>query len=261
MVAAADRTAVKKVWKFTVDEVSEKLYVTYADGKSRILPLFGTEAFSVLSELWLKVGWSLKYSYNFSWLGRPIIQLPEDLVMIQEVIFRVRPDVLIETGVAHGGGCVFYACLFETLGHGRVIGIDIEIRPHNRRALEEHFLKKRITLIERSSTDPKTIEEVKQLVGKDQKVMVVLDSNHSKSHVLQELELYAPLASPGSYIVAADGNMDELASVPGGKPEWMTDNPRSAVRQFLRTHPEFEIDPEPTRLGVTYWPDAYLKRK
>lgn len=250
-----------KIWRLTADAVSQTLFVTYADGTTQSLPLYCHESFREISALWLKAGWTSKYTYNFSWMGRPVIQLPEDLMMVQEIIYRLRPDVIIETGVAHGGSTVFYASLFEILGHGRVISIDIEIRPHNRRALEEHPLKKRITLIERSSIAEETIDEVRALLGPDERGMVVLDSDHSKAHVLRELELYSPLVARGSYIVATDGNMVDLHDVPGGKPQWAADNPRSAIHEFLSSHPEFEIDPEPTRLGITYWPDAYLRRR
>ena len=251
----------KKLWKVSADLVSQTLYVTYADGETASVPLYSPEGFRIISQLWVKAGWASKFSYNFSWMGRPVIQLPEDLLMMQEVIYKVRPDVVIETGVAHGGSSVFYASLFEILGHGRVISIDIEIRPHNRKALEEHPLKKRITLIEKSSISPETHLEVRGLIAPNEKVMVFLDSNHCKSHVRKELESYSPLVSPGSYIVAADGNMDDLHDAPGGRPEWLTDNPKAAIHEFLAAHPEFEIDPEPTRLGITYWPDAYLRRK
>jgi cephalosporin hydroxylase len=252
---------VKKLWKVTSDLVSQTLFVAYADGETETLPLYSPEAFRILSHLWVKAGWPGKYSYNFSWMGRPVIQLPEDLVMIQEVIHRIRPDVIIETGIAHGGSSVFYAGLFEMLGHGRVISIDIEIRPHNRKALEEHPLKKRLTLIEGSSTSAATHDQVRQLVRAGEKVMVVLDSNHTRDHVRQELDFYSSLVSPGSYLVVADGNMADLSDVPGGRAEWVSDNPRVAIHEFLESHPEFEIDPEPTRTGITYWPDGYLKRK
>jgi cephalosporin hydroxylase len=177
------------------------------------------------------------------------------------VIHKVRPDVIVETGVAHGGSSVFFASLFEVFGYGRVISIDIEIRPHNREALEAHPLRKRITLIEGDSVAPETVQATRQLISANEKVMVFLDSNHCKNHVRKELESYSLLVSPGSYIVAADGNMDDLHDVPGGRPEWLTDNPKAAIHEFLAAHPEFEIDPEPTRLGITYWPDGYLRRK
>lgn len=251
----------KRLWKVTADLVSGTLYVTQADGESTAFPLYGLEAFRVLSDLWIKSGWASRYSYNFSWMGRPVIQLPEDLFMVQEVIYRVRPDVIVETGVAHGGSAVFYASLLELLGRGRVISIDIEIRPHNRRALDQHPLRHRISLLEGNSVALETVQEVRRMVGAGEKVMAILDSNHSKAHVLQELELYSALIAPGSYIVVADGNMEDLQDVPGGSQKWLTDNPRVAIHEFLGTHPEFEIDPEPTRLGVTYWPEAYLRRK
>ena len=251
----------KRIRNLMADLMSQTLSVTYADNEARTLPLYSPEAFQVISRLWIKTGWAAKYSYNFSWMGRPVIQLPEDLLMVQELIYKVQPHVIIETGLAHGGSSVFYASLMEILGRGRVISIDIEIRPHNRRAIEAHPLKKRITLIERSSVEPQTAEEVRNLLAPDEKVMVILDSNHTKEHVLKELELYAPLVTSGSYIVAADGVMEDLHDVPRGKAEWTRDNPKAAVHEFLASHPEFELDPEPSRLGVTYWPDAYLRRK
>jgi len=251
----------KRIRNLMADLMSQTLSVTYADNEARTLPLYSPEAFQVISRLWIKTGWAAKYSYNFSWMGRPVIQLPEDLLMVQELFYKVQPHVIIETGLAHGGSSVFYASLMEILGRGRVISIDIEIRPHNRRAIEAHPLKKRITLIERSSVEPQTAEEVRNLLAPDEKVMVILDSNHTKEHVLKELELYAPLVTSGSYIVAADGVMEDLHDVPRGKAEWTRDNPKAAVHEFLASHPEFELDPEPSRLGVTYWPDAYLRRK
>ena len=252
----------KQIWKMSVDTVSQTMFVTYPDGKTESMSLYGDEAFKHIAYLFMKTGWNRKYTYNFSWMDRPIIQLPEDVLMLQEVVYRVRPDVLIETGVAHGGSSVFFASLFESLGKGRVVSIDIEIRPHNRKALEEHPMIKRITLIERSSTDPQTLEQVRGLIKPGETVMVVLDSNHTRAHVLKELELYSPLVTPGSYIVATDGNMVDLADVPRGNPDWVTDNPKSAVHDFLPGNADFEIDPEPTRLfPVTGFPDGYLKRK
>ena len=251
----------KKIHNLAADLVSQTLSVTYEDDESCSFPLYSREAFQAISQLWIKTGWAAKYSYNFSWMGRPVIQLPEDLVMVQELIHKVQPEVIIETGFAHGGSSVFYASLLELLGRGRVISIDIEIRPHNRKAIEAHRLKKRITLIERNSVAPETAEEVRGLLSANEKVMVILDSNHNKEHVRRELELYAPLVTSGSYIVAADGIMEDLVDVPGGKAEWALDNPKAAVYEFLAAHPEFELDSEPSRLGVTYWPDAYLRRK
>ena len=156
------------------------------------------EAFSVISKAWLRSGWDNKYVYSFAWMGRPVIQLPEDMLRIQEVIYQVKPDVLIETGIAHGGSLIFYASLFKAMGKGRVVGVDIEIRPHNRAAIEAHELYEYLTLIEGSSTAPEIVEQVKQQIKPGDTVMVVLDSCHSKEHVLGELEAYAPLVTQGS---------------------------------------------------------------
>ena len=238
------------------------------DGKAQELPLYSPEAFSALSELWVKVGWQVKYTYGFSWMGRPIIQLPDDLVRIQEVIYRVRPDVVIETGVAHGGSLVFYASLFKAMGKGRVIGVDVEIRPHNRKAIEAHELKPYITLVEGSSVNPEIVSQVRASLAPTDTVMVILDSDHSKKHVADELRCYAPMVTPGSYIVATDGVMQILHDVPRGKPGWKDDNPTAAAAEFARANPDFVLEEPafPFNEGqvterVTHWPGAYLRRR
>ena len=197
-----------------------------------------------------------------------MIQLPDDMIRIQEVIYRVRPDVLIETGVAHGGSVVFYASLFKAMGQGKVVGVDIEIRPHNRTAIEAHELKPYITLVEGSSIDPKIVDQVKRQLRPNDRVMVVLDSNHSKAHVAAEFAAYAPLVSPDSYIVATDGVMQLVHDAPRGKPEWTTDNPTAAAAEFAREHSEFSLEEPsfPFNEGevterVTHWPGAYLRRR
>src|SRR5690606_24886939 len=157
-------------------------------------------------------GWDTKYVYSFSWLGRPIIQLPEDMMRIQEVIYSLKPDVIIETGVAHGGSLIFYASLCKAFGKGRVIGIDIEIRPHNRLAIENHELKEYIILLEGSSTDDKIVSQVERMINSGETVLILLDSNHTKQHVLEELRKYSPLVSVNSYIVACDGIMAFLGN-------------------------------------------------
>jgi len=253
--------------KLIIDTTEEKL-IQEIEGCQRILGLYTTEAFGLISQQWLKVGWNQKYVYTFSWMGRPVIQLPEDMVRIQEVIHRVKPDVIIETGIAHGGSLVFYASLCKAMGKGRVIGIDIEIRPHNRRAIESHQLYPLITLIEGNSVDPAVVDRVKALVRPGEAVLVVLDSSHTKDHVLAELRGYSPLVSPGSYIIAADGIMRDLNDVPRGKPEWTWDNPAAAVAEFAQKHSEFVLeDPawpfnesELTE-NITYWPKGWLRRK
>jgi cephalosporin hydroxylase len=253
--------------RLTVDS-HRKILTSETEDGSVSMDLYSDEAFSILSALWLKVGWNQKYTYTFSWLGRPVIQLPEDLLRIQEVIYRVRPDVVIETGVAHGGSAVFYASLLRAMGRGKVIGVDILIRPENRRAIEAHELAAHITLIEGSSTDPAVVAQVRSRVGRDDRVLVILDSRHDKAHVREELELYGPLVTPGSYIIATDGIMRDLHDVPRGRPEWARDNPAEAAAEFARSHGEFSLEApawpfnESTlSRSLTHWPDAWLRRR
>lgn len=233
----------------------------------RAAPLYGDEGFRVISDLWIKVGWNQKYSYTFSWLGVPIIQLPEDMVRYQEVVARLKPDVIVETGVAHGGSAIYSASLCRLIGKGRVIAVDIEIRPRNRAAIEDHPLADLITLIEGSSTSPAVVEQVKGAIRPGESVLVVLDSNHSYAHVTDELTAYSPLVTAGSYIVATDGVMRDLTDVPRGAREWDRDNPARAARDFAAKHPEFALEPPPRQFNeatftgeITHWPDAWLRR-
>lgn len=237
-------------------------------GQIKVLDLYSKAAFEAISREWVRVGWNQKYQYTFSWMGRPIIQLPEDMIRMQEAIFQIKPDVIIETGVAHGGSLIFYSSLCKVMEKGRVIGIDIEIRPHNRAAIEAHPLSERITLIEGSSVAPEIVAQVKSLVKPSETVLVILDSNHTYAHVANELEAYAELVTPGSYIVATDGIMYDLIDVPRGAAEWATDNPTWAARDFAAKHPEFVVE-QPAWLfneselsfNITHWPEAWLKRR
>lgn len=234
---------------------------------SETFPLGSAEGFGLVSMAWLRAGWDAKYVYSFSWLGRPIIQLPEDLLRIQEVIYSVRPDVIIETGVAHGGALVFYASVLRSMAGGRVVGIDVSIRAHNRGAIERHELSDMITLIEGDSVARDTVGAVMRLVGPDDRVMVMLDSRHTRDHVLTELRAYAPLVSVGSYIVAMDGIMGDVAGAPRTESSWSWDNPREAAREFVATNPKFIIEEPPfpfnegvVRDRVTYWPAGFIRR-
>lgn len=252
--------------KLTIDTDSKTLRLEDSSGVEE-MPLYSDRAFDLVSEQWLKVGWNQRYSYTFSWLGRPIIQLPEDMVRIQEVLYRVRPDVVIETGVAHGGSLIFYATLFKAMGCGRVVGVDIEIREPNRRAIEGHALAPLIHLIEGSSTDPATVAKVRAQIRPGERVLVILDSNHTYQHVAEELEAYASMVTPGSYLVATDGIMKDLHDVPRGQPDWVKDNPTAAAADFAARHPEFHLEQPAwpfnesglTR-NLTHWPGAYLRR-
>ena len=254
--------------KLEIDTAIRRLRVASETGTAEV-DLYSPEAFQHLDRLWMKVGWALRYSYRFTWLGRPVVQLPEDLLRVQEAIFQLRPEVVIETGVAHGGSLVFYASLLSLLGGGRVIGVDIEIRPHNRAAIESHPLAGAITLVEGDSAAPATVDRVRSLLAGAGCVLVILDSNHTRAHVLRELEAYAPLVTPGSYVVVTDGVMRDLADVPGGRAEWASDNPCAAAADFLAGHPEFELAPPAglfdesrvTGATATYWPAGWLRRR
>src|ERR1700730_3168299 len=175
----------------TIDLEHGEVSVSNGAEETTTYPLTSPQAFAIVSRPWLRAGWDTKYIYSFTWLGRPIIQLPEDLMRLQEAVYQVKPTVIIETGIAHGGSLVFYASLLKAMGGGRVIGVDVEIRPHNRRAIEAHELFPMITMIEGSSVAPEIVTKVKSLVKPDDRVFIVLDSNHSKDHVLGELRAYA----------------------------------------------------------------------
>jgi len=253
--------------KLTID--TEFRRISWEDGAEHgSMDLYGKESFELLSELWVKVGWNQKYTYTFSWLGRPIIQLPQDMIRVQEAIFSVKPDVIVETGIAHGGSLIFYASLCRLLGCGRVIGIDIDIRSHNRVAIESHPLFSLITLVEGDSVDPNTVKRVKGMVEPDERVMVVLDSCHDKKHVAGELEAYHGLVTSGSYLVATDGLTKYLADAPRGDSSWVWNNPMDAAAEFAASHDQFVLEPpdwpfneSALNADVTHWPGAWLRRR
>lgn len=254
--------------KLLIDEDENSLTLIDSENERKI-DLFSEEAFSLLSHHWVRLGIQKKYSYMFSWMGRPVIQLPQDLIRLQEIIYQVQPDVIIETGVAHGGSLAFSASLCKTIEKGRVIGVDVHIRPHNREALESHKLFSYLTLIEGSSTDPTVIEKVKSLIAPKETVLVILDSNHTKNHVLKELQLYGELVTPGSYLIVADGVMENFPNLPGTKRNWQGDSPLAAVREFLSTSSQFEaVDPPLPfnesfleKAEITYFTGGWLRKK
>lgn len=253
--------------RFTIDTDAAQLILN-EDGGERAMDLFSKEAFDLVADLWVRTGWVRKYSYGFAWWGRPIIQLPDDMIRIQEAIFAVQPDVIIETGIAHGGSLIFYASLMELIGKGRVIGLDIDIRPHNRAAIEAHPMVKRIEMIEGSSTSDEVIQAVRDRIKPGETVMLILDSNHARDHVAAELEAYAPLVTPGSYILSQDGVMKLVAGMPRSGPDWEDDNPITAVHAFLERHPEFELRKPPRPFDETmetpdcsHHPVGWLRRK
>ena len=203
-----------------------------------------------------------QYSYNFSWMGRPIIQYPQDMIAMQEIIWDLKPDLIIETGIAHGGSLIYYASILELIGKGEVLGVDIDIRKHNRTEIENHSMFKRIQMIEGSSVSQETVDKVAEIAKGKQTVLVTLDSNHTHEHVLQELIMYSPFVTKGSYLVAFDTIVEDLPNdyLPGRS--WnQGDNPKTAVREFLKSHPEFETDKSiDNKLLISVGPDGYLKR-
>ena len=205
-----------------------------------------------------------QYSYNFLWMGRPVIQYPQDITAMQEIIWEIKPDLIIETGIAHGGSLILYASLLELIGKGEVLGVDIDIRSHNKTEIEAHSMFKRINMIEGSAIDMEIINKVKAIAAGKETVLVVLDSNHTHQHVLEELKAYAPLVSINSYIIVFDTIVENLPSdyLPGLKRPWdIGNNPMTAVDEFLRDNNNFEIDYAiDNKILISVAPRGYLKR-
>lgn len=231
-----------------------------------------------LSISWIRNVAATRWVYNFAWMGRPAIQVPNDSWAVQELIWLIRPDLVIETGIAHGGSLVFSASMLAMLdmceaiesgsvldpkrSNRKVLGIDIDIRAHNRAAIEAHPMSSRIQMIEGSSIAPEVIDHVKEIAKDYERILVCLDSNHTHDHVLAELQAYAPLTSVGSYCIVFDTVVDDLpANMFPHRPWGPGNNPKTAVWEYLKTHPSFEIDKSiQHKLLITVAPDGYLKR-
>ncbi len=232
-----------------------------AENRVRIASMARDPSFRKLSRDWFDASCRHRYSYHFTWLGLPVIQYPQDLIAMQEIIWRTRPEVIVETGIARGGSLIFFASLLELIGAaGSVVGVDIDIRAHNRTAIESHPLAKRIALLEGSSVDPAMAQQVRALV-RGRRSLVVLDSNHAHEHVAQELRLYSPLVRRGDYLLVLDTVVDDLpADLSEGRPWGPGNNPRTAVDAFLKENERFEIDSEiESKLLLTVAPGGYLK--
>jgi len=232
-----------------------------------------------LTRLWMNKANSQKYSYHFEWMGRPIIQYPQDIVAIQELIWKIKPDLIIETGVAHGGSLILSASLLALLdlsdaiqvgtssinpsaSNRLVVGIDIDIRPHNRKAIEEHPMASRIRLIQGSSISSDVADEVRKIAKQFKRVLVFLDSNHTHEHVLEELKIYAPLTSIGSYCVVFDTVIEDMPKSLFEDRSWGPgDNPKTAAREFLENNSEFKVDESIcNQLKITVAPEGFLRR-
>jgi len=209
---------------------------------------------------WTKVAEENRLSYEIDWLGVPVIQTPEDLILMQELIFKVQPDIIIETGIAHGGSLIYYASLMELLDRGKVVGVDIEIREHNRKVIEAHPLFKRIEMIERDSVSDEAIREVRRRVPAGSNVIVCLDSDHTKPHVFKELQLYQQFVKPEGYIVVFDTNTSRLAELGACEQKYINNGPKEAVEEFLKINSNFQIDTYYNKLFISYSPDGYLRR-
>ena len=252
----------------------------FADERAERIRSYSVDTpFLALSRDWLQASMQRKYVYNFDWMGRPIIQYPQDMVAMQELVWQVRPDLIIETGIAHGGSLVLSASLLAMLdmcdaiesgatldprqSNRKVIGIDIDIRQHNRVAIEAHPMASRIQMVQGSSIAPETIAAVHAAAAGYQRVLVLLDSMHTHDHVLAELDAYAPLVTPGGFCVVFGTFVEDMP--PGffdDRPWDVGNNPKTALRQWLLTHPEFEVDPAwPHKLMVTVAPEGFLRRK
>lgn len=232
-------------------EVAENVRGMRADGDLK-----------AFSRMWARAVAKYRYAYNFSWMGRPIIQVPQDIVAMQELIFQVKPGVIVETGVAHGGSIILHASLLELLGgDGIVVGVDREIRSHNREAIDAHPMKKRIHLLEGSSTDPEIVRQVFALAEGRGPVLVSLDSDHTHEHVLAELEAYSPLVKKGSYLVVFDTLIDDLPSdLFDGKRWGPGNNPKTAVNSFLQKNARFTVDEDiESKLLITVAPGGWLR--
>jgi cephalosporin hydroxylase len=255
-------------------KIDMEQYVIQVDNHQEI-PLYSPEGFKLISDIWLKVGWDQKYMYTFTWFGRPIIQVPDDMVRIQEIIYAIKPDLIIETGIAHGGSLIFYASLCKAMEKGRILGVDIEIRPHNREAIENHELSGLVAMVEGSSIGEKTLEKVQDHIREeDEVILVILDSAHDYPHVLGELKAYSKFVSIGSYIVVTDGSQKSMGITQRAKtdyPEyhktWETNNPLKAAEKFVAmnagfqfSEPVFKFNESDLDFHVTNWPSAYIKR-
>lgn len=250
-----------------------------AETQDRIRQLGRDVDLQAFSRIWIREITPHKWAYNFSWMGRPAIQFPNDAWAMQELIWQIKPDLIIETGIAHGGSLIFSASMLAQLdiceaieagvsfnpreSRRKVLGIDIDIRAHNRAAIEAHPMATRIQMIQGSSIAPDTVAQVHAIAADHSRVLVCLDSNHTHDHVLAELEAFAPLVNPGSYCVVFDTIIEDMPeSMFPDRPWGPGNNPKTAVREYLKTHPEFEIDQGiPHKLLITVAPDGFLRRK
>jgi len=232
--------------------------------KKNIALMAKNPSFRNLTNLWFKLSEKYQYSYHFSWMGRPIIQYPQDIIALEEIIWEVQPELIIETGIARGGSLIFLASMLQLIGKGKVIGIDIDIRKHNRIEIKKHPMFKRIKMIEGSSIDEKIVKKVYKLGKNKKRILVILDSNHSHKHVLKEMELYSPLVKKNSYLIVFDTVIEDISVISKSshqkRPWGKGNNPKTAVKYFLKNNIRFVNDVEiENKLMITVGPCGYLK--
>jgi cephalosporin hydroxylase len=244
------------------DPAPDKVAEFFAEVKENVARLGRDTAIQGLSNIWIREVARYNYYHNFTWMGRPIIQLPQDILAMQEIIWRVQPDLIVEMGIAHGGSLIFYASMLELIGgDGQVVGVDIDIRAHNRREIEKHKMFSRIRLIQGSSVEQQVAQLVHDAARGRKQVMVCLDSSHTHAHVLKELNLYSPLVKRGSYLVVFDTFIEDFPDKYYADRPWNKGNsPRTAVREFLAATDRFVVDHEiEAKLQITANPGGYLK--
>jgi cephalosporin hydroxylase len=241
--------------------VGAEVILRTKEGKETAVDLYSQDGIELLTALRLKQMAQFKTMYEPTSLGMRLIQVPNDIVAMQELIWKVQPDAIVEIGIAHGGSLVMYAGLCELIGKGKVLGIDVEIREENRVNIEKHVLFDRIELLEYSSLRPEAVQHAKQFCLDAEEIIVILDSNHTTDHVRQEMDLYSDLVSANGYLVVMDGGQAFVSDIPRGNADWKLNNPLTAVHQFVKENDGFEIDPHFTRFGVTSCPDGFLRRK
>lgn len=241
-----------------IDKKFEKL------NDKNIIKMSKDQNFKKLTKSWFKSSEKFQYSYHFSWMGRPIIQYPQDMIALQELIWKIQPDLIIETGIARGGSLIFSASILQLIGKGCVIGIDVKIRKQNKIEIENHPMFKRIKMIEGSSIEEKVIKKIYQLAKNKNKILIILDSNHSHQHVLKELELYSPLVKKNSYLIVFDTIIEDISTLKTSshqkRPWGKGNNPKTAVKSFLKTNNRFLIDKTiENKLMITVAPSGFLK--
>jgi len=244
----------------SIETSPETTITVTTGGQQTTFPLYGEDAGEYLSALWLKHAAQQKLMYEVKWMGVPFIQMAEDLAMMHELVWTLRPDAIVECGIGQGGGLVFYSSMLELLGAGKVVGVEIEIRQPTHERIDASPFRNRIELVEGDSSSPVVVDQVKELIAGSRTVLVILDSDHTATHVARESSAYHSLVTSGSYLVVMDGAAAHVWDIPRDQRKYKNNHPLMAIDEFLATHPEFQEDPHYNRLGITSSPRGFLKK-